>query len=230
MEILTLSGAGVAVTIAMGLFFIILGGQIWWIFVLGMLLFLVLSAIVTKAGMGYKRKKILGQDPRGVANVLANGSVPLIMAVLYRLSFVAGSHWYATLCLFGFIASVAAITADKFASEIGVLGPMPISLVSGKRVRKGVSGGITWLGLAVSALAPLLVALVLVPISLAYGLSVNLYLAIGAVVICGFLGSIADSILGYWEEKKIGNKFTSNFLCSLTGAAVGVMLLLFFAA
>jgi uncharacterized protein (TIGR00297 family) len=225
MEALTLSGTGLAVAVAMGLLFVLFGGPIWWFFILGMLLFLVLSAIVTRVGMDYKRKKMLGQDPRGVRNVLANGMVPLIMAGFYRLSLVIGAERYAVICLVCFIASVAAITADKFASEIGVLGPMPISLITGKRVRKGVSGGITWLGLAVSAIAPIIIAVALLLISRAF-LHVGFGAVVVIVVLAGFMGSLVDSFLGYFEEKHIGNKFTSNFMCSVAGVLVAFLIIL----
>ncbi len=225
MEALTLSGTGLAVAIAMGLLFAVFGGPIWWFFLFGMLLFLVLSAIVTWVGTDYKKKKMLGQDPRGVRNVMANGLVPLIMAGLYRLSLIMGAERYAAICLVCFIASVAAITADKFASEIGVLGPMPISLITGKRVRKGVSGGITWLGLAVSVIAPIVIAVALLLISISF-LHVGLSLAVVIVVLAGFIGSLVDSVLGHYEERGIGNKFTSNFMCSVAGALVAFLLVL----
>ena len=106
MEALTLSGIGIAITLAMGILFAILGGQLWWFFIAGMLLFLVLSAIVTKTGMGYKRKKMLGQDPRGVSNVLANGLLPLIMAALYRAAIIFGAVGDSKFFLFGFVAAV----------------------------------------------------------------------------------------------------------------------------
>jgi uncharacterized membrane protein len=102
---------------------------------------------------------------------------------------------------------------------------MPISLISGRRVRKGVSGGVTWLGLVVSVLAAVLIAVVLVPLSMPY-ISVNLYLAIGIVMLCGFAGSVVDSVLGYWEEMGLGNKFSCNFFCSVAGAALGIVLIL----
>ena len=229
MEVLTLSGKGLAVALVMGLFFVLFGWhQVWWLFILGMVLFLLLSALVTRVGRDYKRKKGFGQDPRGVPNVVANGAVPLALAGLYRMAMVMGAEKYAALCLFGFVASVAAITADKFASEIGVLDGIPISLLGRKAVRKGVSGGVTWVGLLVSAAAPAIVAVVLIPLSIhiAYGgLTINPYLAVAIVVLCGFIGSLVDSVLGYYEEMSLGNKFTSNLACSLVGALIGILLL-----
>jgi uncharacterized protein (TIGR00297 family) len=226
MEVLTLSGTGLAVAAAMAVLFVLFGWQAGWLFIVGMVLFLVLSALVTWCGRDYKRKKNLGQDARGVRNVMANGSVPLLLAGLYRLSLAIGADRYAVLCLFGFIAAVAAITADKFASEIGVLDGMPVSLLGRKIVRKGVSGGVTWVGLAVSALAAGLVGAVLIPLSMPYGLSVNIYLAVGIVTLCGFVGSLVDSVLGYYEERGIGSKFSSNLACSAAGALLGVVLIM----
>ncbi len=223
MEALTLSGKGLAIALAMGLLFAVFGWGIWWFFITGMLLFLILSAIVTWVGKDYKSKKNLGQDPRGVSNVLANGTVPLVMAGLYRLSMIMGAEQYAALCLFAFIASVAAITADKFASEIGVLDGMPVSLISGRKVRKGVSGGVTWLGLTVSAIAAAMVGAILV-VLIGPAIPIGPYLAICAVTLSGFLGNLADSLSGYYEEKGIGNKFTSNLLCSAAGAIIGALL------
>lgn len=138
---------------------------------------------------------------------------------------VFGAERYAVLCLFGFIAAIAAITADKFASEIGVLDGMPVSLLGRKTVRKGVSGGVTLVGLVVSAIGAALVAGVLIPLSVPYGLAINPYLAIGIVTLCGFVGSLVDSILGYYEEKGMGSKFTSNLACSLAGAILGIVLI-----
>ena len=124
----------------------------------------------------------------------------------------------------GFAAAVAAITADKFASEIGMLDGMPVSLLSRKTVRKGTSGGVTWLGLAVSALAALIIAAVLVPLGISQGLGLGPWLAVGIITLCGLAGSLVDSLLGYYEERGIGNKFTSNFACSLAGAVIGIAL------
>ena len=33
-------------------------------------------------------------------------------------------------------------------------------------------------------------------------------------------GNFIDSLLGHFEEKRIGNKYTSNLVCSVAGAAL----------
>jgi uncharacterized membrane protein len=41
----------------------------------------------------------------------------------------------------------------------------------------------------------------------------------------GFGGSFADSIAGVFEERGIGNKATTNMICSITGAIMGMAFL-----
>ena len=42
----------------------------------------------------------------------------------------------AVLCIIGFVASVAAITADKFESEIGIFDGMPRMIFTFKKAKK----------------------------------------------------------------------------------------------
>jgi uncharacterized membrane protein len=41
------------------------------------------------------------------------------------------------------------------------------------------------------------------------------------VTLAGLGGSIADTFFGVFEERGIGTKGTTNFLCSLVGALLG---------
>ena len=43
------------------------------------------------------------------------------------------------------------------------------------------------------------------------------------VGIAGFVGSMADTILGVLEENGVGTKGTTNFLCSIVGGLVGFL-------
>ncbi|MCL5430566.1 MAG: DUF92 domain-containing protein [Candidatus Marsarchaeota archaeon] len=212
-------------------------------YVITMVYFLFLSAIVTRAGKMYKRIINQYQRPRGFKNVLANGSGPLIfiiIAAIVQVSY-AGSGMYLTstgygsytfALIVGFVASVAAVTSDKFSSEIGILDGKPTSLVTFKKVKKGTSGGVTWVGLLSGLLGAFLISL---PFALEqvmyYGtLSVAplaiIVLTMSVITLSGFIGTIVDSFLGHYEEKGIGNKYTSNFFCSLAGGGVAVLLVL----
>jgi hypothetical protein len=45
-----------------------------------------------------------------------------------------------------------------------------------------------------------------------------------AIIVGGFIGTLVDSILGHFEEKGIGNKYSSNFVCSVAGGILSVIL------
>ena len=40
------------------------------------------------------------------------------------------------------------------------------------------------------------------------------------IAVSGLLGSVVDSIAGHFEEKGIGNKYTSNILCAIAAALI----------
>jgi uncharacterized membrane protein len=40
----------------------------------------------------------------------------------------------------------------------------------------------------------------------------------------GFCGGLVDSLLGYYEEKGIGNKYTSNAICGIAGALIAMLI------
>ncbi|MEM4348267.1 MAG: DUF92 domain-containing protein [Candidatus Anstonellaceae archaeon] len=195
--------AGLAFAFVMGALVLIFGSAE---FLILLFVFLGLSVMVTK--YGYEKKRELGiyEHERSWENVLANGFVPTICAVV--------SPWVG----WGpFVGSVAAITADKFASELGVLAGEPIYLLNFKKAKKGTNGAVTPFGLLMSFDGAALIgiaAFLMFP-----GMTLWRIVLIGLV---GFGGSFADSIVGVFEEKGIGNKATSNAVCSLFGAVAGM--------
>ena len=102
--------------------------------------------------------------------------------------------------------AMAAVNADTWATELGVLSSHPPRLITtGRRVEVGASGGITWLGIGASLGGALLIGLTggLGMVMLRQGWAVA-----GAVVLAatggGLAGSLFDSLLGatvqaiYW--------------------------------
>jgi uncharacterized protein (TIGR00297 family) len=231
MAFLTLDRMGFSASLIMALALMLLGQQLGMFFVLLMVYFLVLSAVVTWAGVERKKALKLYQYDRGVSNVIANGGCPTMIAgVFFVLTNYMAAPGLAFLAVVGFMSSVAAITADKFSSELGVLDGMPRQIFTLRKVRRGVSGGVTSLGLAAGLAGSILIA--------AGGFAISGQLAtlegqrafsmaavFASVAAAGFVGTVVDSMLGYYEERGIGNKFTSNFLCSVCGALAGVLLL-----
>ena len=55
--------------------------------------------------------------------------------------------------IYAFVAGVAGITADKFASEFGVLDGEPKVLINGKKANRGTSGAVTWFGTIMGGIA-----------------------------------------------------------------------------
>ncbi len=225
MELLTLDFRGVGLAIVIGVAMLLLGGTqfMGWFFVVAMIYFLAISAIVTRLGSRYKKRANLYQKARGVRNVLGNGLGPLIFVVVFYYFSVYGQDPAVYLVtVAAFLSSVAAVASDKFSSEIGVLDGTPTSIVTFKEVKKGESGGITALGLGAGTIGAALIAVTFLAVP---GLSPTHEVELVAIVLVGgIVGTIVDSFLGHFEEKGIGNKHLSNFLCSLAGGVVGALL------
>ena len=140
---------------------------------------------------------------RDAMQVIANGGVGMLMALLLRLT---GEPAFA----FAFAGSFASATADTWASEIGVLSRRePISLVTFRSVASGTSGAVTLLGLAASLCGALFIALLFAAASAfsARGLPVvasaagvtsvaGMASVAALATVAGVFGSILDSLLG----------------------------------
>ncbi len=216
-RIFTLDLKGVIAAIALGLAVLVLGGYAGPYFLFVLLFFLILSAAATE--IGKEKKKELGtyEKARSWKNVVANGLVALFIACAYRIDLL----FYFAPKLFlviAYTASMSGVTADKFASEIGVLDGDPVMLLNLKKVRKGTSGAITILGTLASMLGSFLLSLslLLLQVSWAYIILITAF---------GFVGSIVDSIAGYFEEKGKGNKYTSNLLCAISSTLLAIVII-----
>lgn len=167
--------------------------------------FFITGTIVTVMGKMRKAEVGIYEYGRGWRNVLANGAVPVLMLVL-------GSP-------IAYFGSIASITADKFASEIGSLGGEPYFLWGFKRVRKGTSGAITILGTIASAIGALIAGIAVAFVFPQFSLSYSII-----IMAAGFLGCMADSVAGIFETWGFGNKETSNLIGAIVGAVLGIVL------
>jgi len=124
---------------------------------------------------------------RSAVQVLANGGPALfflIVSVFDRGTAFLG----AGLC------ALAAAGADTWSSELGMLSRRtPVSLLTGKPVRRGISGGVTALGFFGALVGAAFVA----PLALFLGLApLRAILAVAAILVAGTFGSLIDSLLG----------------------------------
>lgn len=197
-----LDARGVLLAVFFGMVLYVYGGAGY----LGLMLaFFALAIVATKYEYELKKDMGLYEHERGWENVLSNGLLPSALAMLSP-----------TLGPLPFICAVAAVTADKFGSEIGVLDTRdPVSLLSFRAVKPGTSGAMSLMGtvgslLGASAIAA--AALILFPMSPQHAI---------VIAAAGLLGSIADTLFGVFEERGIGTKGTTNFICSLVGAGIG---------
>jgi uncharacterized protein (TIGR00297 family) len=153
--------------------------------------FLLLSAFVSSSALsklGERKKAALLSpvvqkgDERDAGQVLANAGIYAVAALGYII--LPSSVWQAL-----GIGALAAAAADTWATEIGTLaGGEPISIVSGKRVPPGTSGGITLLGTLAAAGGALFVA--------AAAALANWPIPFAAAALGGMAGALADSVMG----------------------------------
>jgi uncharacterized protein (TIGR00297 family) len=209
LQIFTLDEKGILGAFLIFVLIFFFGRELWFLFFLPLLLFLVLSWVVTNIGKEKKKKLGTFEKKRSIENVFANGIIPLLTVFLYFLT-------SKEIFILGYLGAVAAITSDKFSSEIGILDGVPRRILDFKKVKKGESGGITVLGSVAGMFASFLISLT----SFLFGMQNKILI----IFIAGVLGNIFDSIFGVFEEKGFGNKHTTNILCSFFGSLFAIYL------
>gem|GEM_PF-495306 len=141
---LTADGAAAAVAVGTPVFAV--GGGRWAAVLVG---FFTLSSALSQVGRERKAPMAAVASKgsrRDAGQVLANGGVAAGAAV------VAGITGKPEVAFPAYLGAMAAATSDTWATEIGMLSRRPPrSIVTLRRVRPGMSGGVTPLGLAAAA-------------------------------------------------------------------------------
>ncbi len=215
----------------------------WWAVML--LAYYVASTLLTRLGRETKTARTESVLPtareRSAPQVFANGG-------LFALAVLLGEILADPRLQLAGLGALAAAAADTWATEIGMLwGRTPRSILTGRVLPVGVSGGVTIIGTAAAVIAAGLFALVaarLIPEGI-NGVPVT-----DAVLLAGLGGSLADSLLGAtfqskrwceqcrtWTERRVhtcqyrtrharGLRWmtndTVNFLATVAGAAIAV--------
>jgi len=200
-----LSGSGVVGALITGTLIFGLGGWEWGVLLVA---FFVSSSALSfyhareKQGLAEKFAK---GHRRDLGQALANGGLTALLAVLSKLLPLVGGGreevWFAACA-----GAMAAVTADTWATELGVLSSHPPRLITtGRRVEVGTSGGVTWLGTAASLGGAFFIGLWggLGLLVLRQGW-VSAAVLLLAATVSGMAGSLFDSLLGatvqaiYW--------------------------------
>ncbi len=151
--------------------------------------FFISSSLLTK--IHEKKEKEYSQG-RNYIQVLSNGLVATVFSVVYFFL----QH---EILMLAAVVSIASSNSDTWASEIGALSKgKTMNIINFKSVPKGVSGAISGLGTLSSFLGALFIAVIFIGI---YALSKtitipNMIEYAFIITLCGFLGSLIDSLLG----------------------------------
>ena len=165
-----------------------LGGLSWAIL---LLTFFITSSGLSRAFKNRKKEaneKYAKGGRRDAGQVFGNGGIATLFAALHFFFPEAAWPWL------GFAASLAAVNADTWATELGVLNPTAPRLITDLRkvVEKGTSGGVSLVGtlasLAGAGVIGLLAA-ILAPTGIDWGIFLW-------VTVAGLLGALFDSLLG----------------------------------
>lgn len=206
-----------------------LAGSIVWLVLL--LVFLFSSFAATRYRYEMKRKKKVAEPKggkRGFENVLANGYVPMVIALLsydYPDPIPSIDKTVATVM---FITAIASAASDTLASELGVFANRTYMITNGKRVRAGVNGGVSALGTGAALFAAFYATLLgwtLIFIWTPYILPQNTWYVLIPLLL-GFLGCHIDSILGaVFENRGLLTGSRVNLLSIFNSAFIAYILM-----
>ncbi|GBD95066.1 cytidylyltransferase family protein [bacterium BMS3Abin05] len=162
-----------------------------WIWAVPILIFFFSSSILSKLWPSRKAESNLlfeKSSRRDWAQVLANGGMAGISMILWYIR--PTPIWYII-----YLGSLAAVTADTWATEIGVLSKrLPRLITTFKKVIPGTSGGVSVIGLFGALLGSLFIA---VPgIAIAPAFLENPLRAVILVTFAGLGASLVDSFFG----------------------------------
>lgn len=192
---LSLSGAISAVILGTSLYYF--GGMLFSVILVA---FFISSSVLTRFNKEFK-KTLEDVNEKGgrrdYIQVIANGLLGLLFALLF---YITGNHVF----ILAYATAFAAGNADTWASELGVLSSNnPISIVTFKKIERGMSGGISILGTTASFLGAGFIGVILAAgYILRYGVNSGWIKLFILCTLCGFAGSIVDSLIGSTLQAK----------------------------
>ena len=150
--------------------------------------FFILSSILSKVRKRVNENVETYFEKSGVRDywqVIANGGIGGVLVVINY--FHSGDIFY-----FIYVASMAAVCADTWATEIGTMyKTKTYNILNLKLIDQGISGGISFIGTLGGFLGAFIIAL-----SAATWIKINLTSYFSFIVVAGVIGSLFDSLLG----------------------------------
>jgi uncharacterized protein (TIGR00297 family) len=184
----SLDRSGALAALVVGTVIFGLGGLSWAIL---LLTFFITSSGLSRAFKNRKKEaneKYAKGGQRDAGQVFGNGGIATLFAALHYFFPTATWPWL------GFAVSLAAVNADTWATELGVLNPTPPRLITDLRkvVEKGTSGGVSWGGTLASFAGAGLIGLEAAFLNQS-GTNWSFFVL---VTVAGLLGALFDSLLG----------------------------------
>jgi len=195
-----LDNPGILAATALGF---VVGGLGHWTWLLILLGFLLASHKATKWRFEEKKTRGMSESEdghRSYGNVIANGGLPGIVAVLAFIT----EDWYNGIWMFG--AAVAVASSDTFASEIGCLDDNVRMITTMKPCEPGINGGFSPSGQKAAFIGSAMIAVLTFIAWIVTNADVD-SMTIGVqktvfVAIIGWLGCQMDSVLGAVFENR----------------------------
>ncbi|USW56780.1 hypothetical protein Slin15195_G100990 [Septoria linicola] len=221
----------------------------WQAFFWLLMVFFLLGTFVTK--IGHAKKSHLtqsaiggvgGEGARSAVQVFANSgwasiliaihaylihnNTPFISSVIPGVT--AGPHFptLERLLPIGIIAQYAAVAADTFSSELGILSKQEPFMITApwKNVPKGTNGGVTVDGFKYGGLGSSLLVIVAISALTFAPPHVDVHPQISVILIAsGIAGSVIDSVLGAACQVTVSDKGTGKVVESPGGTRVKVL-------
>jgi uncharacterized protein (TIGR00297 family) len=181
----SLSQSGAIAATVVGTVVFGFGGLQWAIL---LMTFFLTSSALSRAFKNRKQslnEKYSKGHERDAGQVFGNGGLATAFVLIQALYPESTVGWV------GFAAALAAVNADTWATELGVLNPTPPRLITDlrKRVEKGTSGGVSLFGTLASLLGAGIIAL-------PAALFTDNWLLFPLISFAGLAGSLFDSLLG----------------------------------
>jgi len=182
-----LSESGAVGTFLLGTVVFGIGG---WKFSIPILVFFILSSLLSK--LGKRRKQKLAQtyqksSRRDLGQVIANGGLAGVLVIFWNF-YRMDSIFYL------YLASLASVTADTWATEIGFFSKVPPRLILNfKPVPSGTSGGLTILGTTASLVGAAMIAASGWVVADPGQMNCRIF---AAIILAGLAASLFDSLLG----------------------------------
>jgi uncharacterized protein (TIGR00297 family) len=189
----TLTRSGAVAAVMLGTVVFGFGGLEWAILLMA---FFGSSSGLTRA-FARRKQELSGTFSKGgqrdAMQVFANGGLAGLFVIAHAL--VPGQSWP----WLAYAGTLAAVNADTWATELGVLSPsLPRLITNFRAVPNGTSGGVTPTGTLASAGGAFWIAIfgaIFWPAGLAPR-SEPLVVFLGMVTLAGLAGSLVDSLLG----------------------------------